>query len=95
MALIKCPDCSKDLSTSADFCPNCGFKIPEYLNTFADVNCPRCAHHFRAFNPKPNSRVKRVKVYKSFLQFLFRVPHISQSRPCECCGGEFHVCWYY
>ena len=24
MALIKCPDCCKDISKRADFCPHCG-----------------------------------------------------------------------
>ncbi len=27
MAIIKCPDCGKDVSTSADNCPHCGYPI--------------------------------------------------------------------
>ena len=27
MALIKCPECGKDVSTSAEACPHCGFPI--------------------------------------------------------------------
>lgn len=27
MALIKCPECGHDISTNADFCPNCGYKM--------------------------------------------------------------------
>lgn len=27
MALIKCPECGKDVSTAADSCPHCGFPI--------------------------------------------------------------------
>ena len=27
MALIKCPECSKDVSTSAQVCPHCGYPI--------------------------------------------------------------------
>lgn len=27
MALIKCPECGKDVSTSADACPHCGYPI--------------------------------------------------------------------
>lgn len=27
MALIKCPECSKDVSTAADTCPHCGYPI--------------------------------------------------------------------
>lgn len=26
MALIKCVECNKEISTEADFCPNCGYK---------------------------------------------------------------------
>ncbi len=29
MALIKCPECKKDISDKADNCPNCGYKILE------------------------------------------------------------------
>lgn len=25
MALIKCPECGKEISDQADFCPNCGY----------------------------------------------------------------------
>lgn len=27
MALIKCPECGKDISDQADFCPNCGYSL--------------------------------------------------------------------
>ena len=27
MALIKCPECSKDVSTSASACPHCGYPL--------------------------------------------------------------------
>ena len=27
MALIKCPECGKDVSTSAEACPHCGYPI--------------------------------------------------------------------
>lgn len=28
MALIKCPECGKEISETAKVCPNCGYKIP-------------------------------------------------------------------
>lgn len=31
MALVRCPDCNKDVSDRADSCPNCGFPIFSYL----------------------------------------------------------------
>ena len=30
MALIKCPECGRDVSNNDDFCPNCGFKISQW-----------------------------------------------------------------
>lgn len=29
MALIKCPECGKEISDQADFCPNCGYSFEE------------------------------------------------------------------
>lgn len=28
MALIKCPECNKEISNTAKRCPNCGYKLP-------------------------------------------------------------------
>lgn len=32
MALIKCPECSKKVSDTANTCPNCGYDIQKYLS---------------------------------------------------------------
>ena len=29
MALIKCPECSKDVSDKAQSCPNCGYELKQ------------------------------------------------------------------
>lgn len=31
MALIKCPECGKDVSDTADVCMNCGFSIRKWM----------------------------------------------------------------
>lgn len=31
MALIKCPECNREVSDKADCCPNCGYPIKEYV----------------------------------------------------------------
>jgi predicted amidophosphoribosyltransferase len=31
MALIKCKECQKEMSSSAKLCPHCGFKKPDVL----------------------------------------------------------------
>lgn len=40
MALIKCPECGKEISDKADVCPNCGFRVGEQ-NDLVYV-CPKC-----------------------------------------------------
>ncbi len=37
MALIKCPECGKEISDKAVFCPNCGFPLSENRNDDAAV----------------------------------------------------------
>lgn len=32
MALIKCPECGKDISDMSNICVNCGFPLQDYLN---------------------------------------------------------------
>ncbi|MDE6566291.1 MAG: zinc-ribbon domain-containing protein, partial [Lachnospiraceae bacterium] len=29
MALLYCPECGKEVSDTAKFCPNCGYKLPK------------------------------------------------------------------
>jgi predicted RNA-binding Zn-ribbon protein involved in translation (DUF1610 family) len=36
MALIKCSDCGKEISTSAESCPNCGKPVS------SSIKCPNC-----------------------------------------------------
>lgn len=33
MAMIKCPECGKDISDQAKFCPNCGYPIEKIIHT--------------------------------------------------------------
>ena len=50
MALIKCPECEKEISDKAAMCPNCGFEIPKKVFCRAcgkQINpnveyCPNC-----------------------------------------------------
>ncbi|MED9968742.1 MAG: zinc-ribbon domain-containing protein [Ruminococcus sp.] len=38
MALIKCPECNKEVSEKAETCPNCGYSIKEYHNSKKKAN---------------------------------------------------------
>lgn len=37
MALIKCPECGKDVSTAAETCPHCGFPIKNKVKEPAEI----------------------------------------------------------
>lgn len=42
MALIKCPECGKEISDKAAACPNCGCPASEFNKTEVDTKCPEC-----------------------------------------------------
>ena len=41
MALIKCPECGREISSTATECPNCGFPIEE-LDASAKKSTTQC-----------------------------------------------------
>ncbi len=42
MALIKCPECGKEVSDKAESCPNCGFGVADYVKeNKKEVDCKR------------------------------------------------------
>lgn len=41
MALIKCPECGKTVSNSANSCPNCGFGIKKHIEEIARQRAER------------------------------------------------------
>lgn len=42
MALINCPECNNEISDKAEFCPKCGYKLPEKEPLFQGAYCPKC-----------------------------------------------------
>ena len=42
MALIKCPECGKEISDSATSCPNCGIALNQTTQNSKSVKCPKC-----------------------------------------------------
>lgn len=50
MALIKCPECGKEISDKADVCIGCGFPINKYTKSEEEklepyTKCPNCDYH--------------------------------------------------
>ena len=38
MALIKCPECSNDVSDKTEKCPKCGYEFKKKVGSGSDVN---------------------------------------------------------
>ena len=57
MALIKCKECSAEISDEAKFCPNCGapvilhrWRCPKCGNMISKEPCPYCSNELNAVN---------------------------------------------
>lgn len=50
MALIKCPECNRDVSSVASTCPHCGYPISQLFNAKSNRKAP---------NPQPNTWLKK------------------------------------
>lgn len=76
MALICCPECSKEISDKADACPQCGFPIADPQSSkpslpamiweyeepgFISVKCPSCG---KSSNVKDSATFKTATGYK-------------------------------
>lgn len=89
MALIKCPECQKDVSSSASSCPHCGYPIREYAEQITfDSEVSRLMDKIKPCDfscPEP-----RAKVCIKCGQPFFYTADIDDKRngtPCLCkCG---------
>ena len=70
MALIKCPECGKEISERANVCPNCGFPIKEYLE-----NEQKKRDDIQAENRK--KKLKNVTETKHHFQFFSNTISLS------------------
>lgn len=46
MALIKCPECGREISDKAEICIGCGFPIKEHLHDFEEKHEEECEENF-------------------------------------------------
>ncbi len=71
MALIKCPECECEISSTVAYCPHCASPLPEELRTkkcpecgaeekFAAVSCGSCGFQFPAEEPKQTTGAAEI-----------------------------------
>ena len=64
MALINCPECGKQVSHQAIICPNCGYKVMNYVNQI------RIEHSITTMRCKTNTAKHKLK---NILLHIFRI----------------------
>ena len=53
MALSPCPECNREISDKAEFCPHCGYKlIPEKRPERNLISCPNCKRNITITSEK-------------------------------------------
>ncbi len=77
MALIKCPDCGREVSDSAPTCPNCGRRID------TSVRCPKCG----STDTKVISGAS--KAVSVALWGVFAANKVMSKYQCNQCGHKF------
>lgn len=69
MALIKCPECGKEISEYADSCPNCGYKIQDYLKKKSQEEEKRQLEKEREELKKQVEQKKKICIEKRHKQY--------------------------
>ena len=64
MALIKCPECGKDVSTSAETCPHCGYPINK-ITVAKPISYETKVVKIRCWGRGTNSVNKKLQPYTS------------------------------
>lgn len=77
MAMIKCPDCGKDVSDKAKACPECGCPIDAPV-------CPKCG----SANLTKISKSSKV-ASAAVLPFWLSVKKIANTYQCNNCKHKF------
>ncbi len=73
MALVKCPECGKQVSEKANSCPNCGYPISKYIETMQEAN------NTNTVFPENKSEKNDITVTES----------IKEVFNCSQCGKEY------
>jgi len=77
MALVKCPDCEKEISPSASSCPNCGRPMQ------SAIICPNCK----------SLEVEKIsgssKVGSAIVFGVFALGKLTKTYQCKKCGYKW------
>ena len=65
MALIKCPECGKDVSTSAECCPNCGYPLKKTVSAQQPIQYETKAETIRCLGRSQNALNRELEPYTS------------------------------
>ena len=67
MALIKCPECKKEVSTKASSCPNCGYPLAKVFDNilYKKAPAPKSSEWLKKWESKPF--FTKIIVFVSFL----------------------------
>lgn len=77
MALVKCSDCGKDVSSSAESCPNCGKPMS------TSIKCPTCK------SENVNKISGASKMGSALMWGVFAAGKISKTYECKKCGYKW------
>lgn len=73
MALITCPDCSKEISSSADSCPHCGRPMS------TSIKCPNCK------STEVHKISSASKVGSALMFGIFAAGKLTKTYQCDDC----------
>jgi hypothetical protein len=77
MSLVKCPDCEKEISSSASSCPNCGRPMS------TAIKCPNC-------NSTNTEKISSASKVGSAIVFgVFAVGKLTKTYQCNKCGYKW------
>ena len=60
MALVDCPECGKEVSSTAESCPNCGFNVKEHFLTIKNAEIQNQNEIIR--QEKRQNNIKKLKI---------------------------------
>lgn len=89
MALIKCPECGKDISEAAEICVHCGFPIKQHLDQKEERTCNEVIIKKDQHDDKRNISFIIIGVLALVLIMIFVGSYISKQAEIEKYRVEF------